>query len=476
MPDFSLTMSQNKTAELFFTNAKVRYLPGAEGWDEVGWLSPTPIPSWYSGIYKTTGGFRAVGTIEPAAFNNNIGGQIEINVNRNGISTGTIKIGGATGTIENYRFIKGFDSEGKLDVTVKRRSGLDLKLSLQLDISEAPSRFLFPADGNNTITVAGEKADISANSVSWNAKNPATAYQGYYTVGLLTSNSSYGKVKSLTTNITISTEARTGGWEAVGNKTFSIDEEQTNVLDFKSISEIKVNDNVLVHVDGGNKTLLIRNGNYSTLNQKQGHGFLTFTVTPATGAVSLKGVLADGAKVTGSSVVDSKGVVPMWLPLYSSNGSLFGSLTINSTKSVAADLSYTIPAGVTKSPNPNGFKAVPLSAIVGSGEYEKLDIKDGTGKYGNLDVKDFKLTFTDVSSSFDQFFKVNKDNGQISPEPTTVKNVNGTWNLGTGLFQGTFQDSTFQGVILNRNTTVFKLYGNFQSKNGTSYLSGKVEN
>ena len=432
VPDFSLTMSQNKTAELFFTNAKVRYLPGAEGWDEVGWLSPTPIPSWYSGIYKTTGGFRAVGTIEPAAFNNNIGGQIEINVNRNGISTGTIKIGGATGTIENYRFIKGFDSEGKLDVTVYRRSGLDLKLSLQLDISEAPSRFLFPADGNNTITVAGETADISANSVSWNTKNPATTYQGYYTVGLETAPADL--IPKIDTE-------------------FGLQQPEVS----------------------------------------QGHGFLALNVAAATGAMRFSGVLADGTKVTGASVVtapsvgdnDPKCVVPMFIPLYASKGTLLGDMSISANKTagnpLTADLSWSKPAGIPKSPNASGFDDVSLTAIAGSGAFTA----PATTNFNPITLKFSASNWLGDFASlidFNQEFEVNR--GRISPKSPNDNGVKATWNLRTGLFQGTFKDSQsllgrFQGVMLN-NGAGLKLRGNFQLPNTatspTYYLGGTVEN
>ena len=382
------------------------YYPSSTGWNDlIKDKIISPIGNWNSGLYKTSNGFHAVGIISQAKFNKYLGGHIEASVNRNGIATGTIKMVGTSGIAGTHRFIKGFDDKGELSVTIQRRGESDLILNLKLDLAEAPERFAFRSIAGNTLKVGIETpATIEASSVPWNSKNPATAYGGFYTVGLITGS------------------------------------------------------------------------NTSKVTEKQGYGFLTFNVKPATGAISLKGVLADGTKVTGSSVVteastvDGIGVVPMWMPLYSSKGILFGSMTINSTKSVTANLKWSKPKGVAKSPHAAGFKDVPLTAIAGSGLYVEPSIKKIS--------QSFKLTFDNgtIDPPPPQSFKVS--NGQIS-ETSTKPIINVQWDLGTGVFQGTFNDSKkgsyMQGVILNHGTTKFSLRGNYQYKEGTGYYSGSVK-
>jgi hypothetical protein len=418
----SVISSNGSVGDCFDSNAKIRYYPGTSGWvSSNGTISiwsglVTPIGNWNSGLYKTTNGFRAVGTIDQAVFNNDLGGLIDISVNRNGIATGAIRMVGTSGVPATHRFIKGLDDEGALSVAIKRRGESDLLVNLELDVTLAPSQFTFLAS-SNTLSAEDEIATISANSVSWNAKNPATPYQGYYTVGL-----------------------------------------ETAAADL--IPKI------------GTKPVV-----------SKGHGFLALNVAPATGAMRFSGVLADGTKVTGSSVVDGVGGVPMFIPLYTSKGTLFGEMSISKAtgKPVAADLSWSKPAGVLRSPNASGFDNVSLTAIAGSGAFTIPT----TANFNPITLKFSASNWSGdpaVLSDFNQGFEVSM--GRISPKSPIVNGVTATWNLRTGLFQGAFKDSLsrtglFQGVMLN-NGAGLKLRGNFQLPNTatspTYYLGGTVEN
>jgi Big-like domain-containing protein/List-Bact-rpt repeat protein len=76
------------------------------------------------------------------------------------------------------------------------------------------------------------------------------------------------------------------------------------------------------------KYTLVLPGGFDGVAQPGGDGYGTLTVSTA-GAISLKGALADGSKVTQKANLLTTGQWPFYASLYSGNGSIFGWLTFS---------------------------------------------------------------------------------------------------------------------------------------------------
>jgi hypothetical protein len=215
-----------------------------------------------------------------------------------------------------------------------------------------------------------------------------------------------------------------------------------------------------------------------------GYGFLSLTITSSTGAARIAGVLADGTRFTTASsllgtdgqTINAKNAIPLWVPLYSRLGTLSGNLEVQAFlpgRPVSAALLWTKPGGVPRSPDPEGFADVPVTATAGSG----LFVPPPVSEFNPL-----TLSFDEGAPLFDQDFEV------VSGRIVAVipqNNLKITWNLRSGLFQGTFMESgfglsRFQGVMLNNASTALKLRGNFQMPDApiqpTEYIGGSVSN
>jgi len=421
-------------SDVFFGTSpefQVRYYPGTSGFDGETWggVTVAPIATWQSGVFATTNGFRAVGTIDQAVFNNNLGGQIYMAVNRNGVATGSLNMVEPGGKSALYRFSAKFDEDGLLTTSIPRRGLVNLDLKLQLDLLNAP-RF-FRVNSASSVTDGQTTAKIHAAMVPWKNTNPAKNYGGTYTVGL-----------------------------------------DTDQKDFH---------NMVVN----------------TPKVPQGNGFLSFSLTAGTGAVRAAGMLADGTRFTFSSVVLGDGGVPIWVPLYSRQGMLLGDMEIEGsdpsekrTRPVLAELYWTKPNPVgPSSMYLYGFNNVLLTAAYGSGSFAVPSVS----QFNNL-----KLDFSDGNWSknaakmtpFSQIFEVPTSSSRIVPKNPIINNTKVTWNLRSGLFQGTFVDSQkrlarFQGIMLTTQTpespgSLLELRGNFQLPNTASkptfFIGGKVSN
>jgi len=224
-----------------------------------------------------------------------------------------------------------------------------------------------------------------------------------------------------------------------------------------------------------------------------GYGFLTMTINRGTGAVRAAGVLADGTKVTSSTMLlgrdsealDASNAIPLWIPLYRNHGMLLGDLFLQvglPGKPVTSELLWTKPPGVPRSTNFAGFNDVPLTAELGSGFYDV----PAASRFNNL-----TLTFDDgVPPPILATFVESK--GRIRPNKaaTDTYNMKAAWNLRGGFFQGTFTPSTsdrrltrYQGIILhNLNAGTFKVLGNLQmpnvspDKESSFFQGGSVSN
>jgi hypothetical protein len=151
-------------------------------------------------------------------------------------------------------------------------------------------------------------------------------------------------------------------------------------------------------------------------------------------------------------------------------------------KSISAELLWTKPPGVPRSTNIKGFNDVLLEAEEGSGFFNAPAVSS----FGNQ-----TLTFDDgMDVNFDATFV--ESNGRIRPSPAAIdeNNMKASWNLRSGLFQGTFMPSPtdkrltrFQGIILyNNETKKLETFGNFQlpniqpQKDESFFQGGSVSN
>jgi len=160
------------------------------------------------------------------------------------------------------------------------------------------------------------------------------------------------------------------------------------------------------------------------------------------------------------------------------------------TRPVLAELYWTKPNPVgPSSMYLYGFNNVLLTAAYGSGSFAVPSVS----QFNNL-----KLDFSDGNWSknaakmtpFSQIFEVPTSSSRIVPKNPIINNTKVTWNLRSGLFQGTFVDSQkrlarFQGIMLTTQTpespgSLLELRGNFQLPNTASkptfFIGGKVSN
>lgn len=101
---------------------------------------------------------------------------------------------------------------------------------------------------------------------------------------------------------------------------------------------------------------MLFSGGASAATSPPGLGFATLAVSTA-GAVTLKCTLADGSTVSQIVPVSANGQVPIYAPLYTGKGSIFGWLTFSkATRSdVQGPLLWTKTGGVTGAFYPAGF-------------------------------------------------------------------------------------------------------------------------
>jgi hypothetical protein len=409
------------------SSSKIQFNARSTGFNVAPWTSLNLVPVWMSEGSPTSAGFRAVGYVEPASFNNNIGGQIQLAVSRSRIVSGVLMLGSSVsqnglfptatnsspaGAMASYRFKGEMGEDGSLSVTIPRRGQSDLELNLKFDLLQAPVFFKLNADSvltDGTLLEDGtpNEAPVVAAMIPWSRTLPAGPFAGTY--------------------------------------------------------------NMAFDADSGGQPIA------------PGLGFAGLTVDARTGAARVVGVLGDGTRITGASWVLGDGTIPLWFPLYNNRGMLIGDLDLGEVgNTFVAELLWTKPAGVPRSPDPDGFTDVLLTAAAGSGRY----VSPAVNVFNNLILK-----FRGESASgvdFDQAFTVT--NGRIVPKASNPYLIQAAWNLRGGLVQGTFSqpepNSTdrpinrvgrFQAIILSTG----EIYGNFVLPNSatrpTEFYGGSVQ-
>jgi hypothetical protein len=394
------------------SSAKIQFNARSTGFNIAPWTSLNLVPVWMSAGSPTSSGFRAFGYVEPADFNNNIGGQFQISVSRSRVATGVLMLGtaqasrlgfstgysttAAAGGIVSYRFSGVMNDTGGLTVSIARRGQTNLELNLQFDLLDAP--VFFKLRNGSVVSDGTSTAAVTAGMIPWSSAVSAQPFAGNY------------------------------------NMAFDADPDGQNIA--------------------------------------PGMGFAGLAVDARTGAARLTGVLGDGTRFTGASWVLGDGSIPVWFPLYTNKGMLVGDLLLGSGgSSLSADLLWSKPPGVPRSPDPLGFDDVILTASAGSGRF----VAPSISAFSNFSL-DFQGE-TGSGVSFSQGFTL--DRSRIVPVPPNSNQVRAAWNLRGGLVQGTCtlptgQVGRFQGIILSDG----KIHGNFVLPNSptrpTVFYGGSV--
>ena len=367
-------------------------------------------------------GLQVQGLIEAnETLNGGLGGYISFTMTRTGMVTGTVTLGNVGGKPVKVSFRRQYNLATGLEVQIPLPNKSPLVLRLKTDdfsgtTSNATTSNDVDFSGSELTDSFGTTAAINASNVPWTKFISAKSFAGNYNIGLQTD--------------TIAMEELVGTPPA----------EQPMV--------------------------------------SQGFGYLTMQVAEKTGVARMVGLLADGTKVTASTSVrgNAYGTVTLWLPLYASQGSLSGTFSIlteadadgvlpsGAVNPVSADLKWSKPPAVPKSPDVSGFSTVAVTAIDGSGLYNpstvapgSLSISDGAwaGKPGCLNDTRAAVTFS-----------FSKSNGLINGSFTDAD------------FQGRPRKVTCQGITLTGKGSP-DVYGFFimpsaAVKNPDFYVGGRV--
>ncbi len=191
----------------------------------------------------------------------------------------------------------------------------------------------------------------------------------------------------------------------------------------------------------GKYTLLIPGG-ADGVAQPGGDSYATIVVS-STGAISLKGVLADGSKVTQKANLLTTGQWPLYIPLYSGGGSVLGWLNF-SNGVIGGTVDWFKRSGLTGL-YPTGFTLT--NEAVGSSYMFTSGVPVLNFSTGILQVSNGNLSNTFIEGiALDSASKVTSTNASVKMTITTS----------TGLFKGSVADPvsgrtiSFNGVVLQK--------------------------
>jgi hypothetical protein len=217
----------------------------------------------------------------------------------------------------------------------------------------------------------------------------------------------------------------------------------------------------------GTYTLLMPGGEDSTV-APAGSSIGTVTIRP-TGQLKFSGLLADGTKVTHTTVLGPNGEWPLYIPLYGGAGSLVGNLTVDpaADKAVSGTVTWFKPAGARSKNYPNGF-TLDTAAQGSVYQFTKgtpvLDLPSGQlllqgatfpdGVTDDVTVSS-RNQITSTTGNLNMRLKVSPKNGMIKgsiSDPTTSRKipVNAVVIQRAAYAEGFFLDSNESGLIFIR--------------------------
>jgi len=210
----------------------------------------------------------------------------------------------------------------------------------------------------------------------------------------------------------------------------------------------------------GQYTLLIV-GTNGTTNLPAGYGYATLTVSPA-GKTTFAGSLAEGTKVSQSSIVSGTGQWPLYISLYSAKGSVLSLVAFTNAQTLGGDLFWFKPALPKTKYYPAAFSwETPAYGARYSAPGKGTNVLGLTNPLltlaldgGNLGQK--------VTGTFTL-------NAKSQAKDATGKKGSLTFTPATGLFKGGVTNTvaphkaiTFNGVVLQNQTNG---YGYFLGTN-----------
>jgi hypothetical protein len=337
-------------------------------------------------------GSKVFGIIAPDPFlNGNLGGTINLTINRLGWVTGVITLGNPDGIPVRHRFSAQYNFQDGMLIQIPRRNQSPIWLRIQTDLEGQINSFDFTSAENYLSDGQGQEAEIFAWNNQWTRNNPANAYAGVYNVALETDPGDLGEI--------------------VG--TYPVERPMVS----------------------------------------QGWGFLTMRITPVNGRTAIAGVLADGTRFTSGATVwgDVNGTVPLWVALYARKGSLTGQLSIGAgipDNPVQAQLTWNKPAGVRNSPDAYGFTAVGLAAVPGSGLYDSTVVPPAFVL--GLEINDFNWQGFAGALDFGPFIQdFDVSGNRVSPILPNDNQTRLALNSRAGSFTGSFKNPDALGVPRN---------------------------
>jgi hypothetical protein len=217
----------------------------------------------------------------------------------------------------------------------------------------------------------------------------------------------------------------------------------------------------------GRYTLIIP-GTPGSTDSPEGDGYGTVAINGA-GALSYSGVLADNTKVTQRSTVSKDGAWPLYAPLYSGKGLLFGWVNFDTNRpndDLSGAVNWIKPPLLTNKLYPQGFNVT--TNLVGSRYLPPTPANPRT-----LDLGSGVLAFIGggLPEGITNLFGITANNRVTNGGPHALTMG---FNTPSGLFSGTLKLSgarntnRFNGVVLQKSTSASGFFL------GTNNQSGRV--
>ena len=203
----------------------------------------------------------------------------------------------------------------------------------------------------------------------------------------------------------------------------------------------------------GNYTLVIP-GSETNSSLPAGDGFGTVKVN-ASGRVNFAGTLADGTKISQSATLSKIGYWPLYIPLYSGNGSLMSWLAFasNTTNDFSGTLSWIKQAGSKSKYYLGGFTC---ECDTFGSTYVS------TGSILNLPTANLTFSGGGLASAITNSITIGPGSKIITPG----KDLKVSFSASTGTFKGTFLDPasgkplSFSGAVFQKlNAAYGVLFG-----------------
>ena len=202
--------------------------------------------------------------------------------------------------------------------------------------------------------------------------------------------------------------------------------------------------------NAGRYTLIFPPGPNAPTNDPGGYGYATLTNNPS-GQVSLVGQLGDGTAISQSVPVSKDGYIPLYVSLYSRQGSLLGWLMLTNNGS-------NTPAQTIQGSNLSWIKLSSRAGTLYSGGFTNTNITVLGSLYqpaNTLALTNGTLTISNLGSALVYSNLTIVNNRLVNDDPNNPPNpLSGVLTPGTGVLTVTFRatgaraNTVAKGVVL----------------------------